>query len=435
MKILKVTLKQHTPLIHFQHSEEGATLRASEVKPKLDKFILKIIGNKNYDEGVKIAQTKGWLIKDDSDKAALNYKMEIIPKGEIQIWDINDPIVDSKTNSFVRNKKNQIKLRPYPAFFANMNTDYENPQEYKRFSYTDKDITMQIIFKSGTEELYHIFTANDAISDFFFSYNFGMRSSKGFGSFYPAPSDDLYFELCSKYHFSYATSQRNRKTFEMLFKEIDLFYKSLRGGINEIDRNGNKTFYFKSLIRTYCQAIWGMDWGKKKIQNSLLNETTEGQHYVEVKNLFGFSTNEEWKGDLYDNKKIKINIAVDDPKTGWRNPTEIENKDLPNRMQSPILIKPIYDEENGQYEIYLRFFPQRVNLKQFLGSQKLAVTPQGYRNPIILDLPANFKFADFFNYIFNDLNIDLEEYVEKEFHGHRYFKSLNRIYNELKQNI
>lgn len=40
MKTLKVTLKQHTPLIHFQHDQYGATLRASEVKPKLDKFII-----------------------------------------------------------------------------------------------------------------------------------------------------------------------------------------------------------------------------------------------------------------------------------------------------------------------------------------------------------------------------------------------------------
>ena len=41
MNKLVVKLKQHTPLIHFQHSQEGATLRASEVKPKLDKYIIK----------------------------------------------------------------------------------------------------------------------------------------------------------------------------------------------------------------------------------------------------------------------------------------------------------------------------------------------------------------------------------------------------------
>ena len=37
MKTLTVTLKQHTPLIHFQPGQCGATLRASEVKPNLDK--------------------------------------------------------------------------------------------------------------------------------------------------------------------------------------------------------------------------------------------------------------------------------------------------------------------------------------------------------------------------------------------------------------
>ena len=37
---LQVKLKQHTPLIHFQWNQKGATLRASELKPKLDKFIM-----------------------------------------------------------------------------------------------------------------------------------------------------------------------------------------------------------------------------------------------------------------------------------------------------------------------------------------------------------------------------------------------------------
>ena len=34
-------LKAHSPLIHFQYDSNGATLRATEVKPKLDRYILK----------------------------------------------------------------------------------------------------------------------------------------------------------------------------------------------------------------------------------------------------------------------------------------------------------------------------------------------------------------------------------------------------------
>ena len=35
-----VILKQQTPLIHFQAEQEGAALRASELRPKIDKFII-----------------------------------------------------------------------------------------------------------------------------------------------------------------------------------------------------------------------------------------------------------------------------------------------------------------------------------------------------------------------------------------------------------
>ena len=50
MNKLVVKLKQHTPLIHFQHSQEGATLRASEVKPKLDKYIIKKVFDDDWDK-------------------------------------------------------------------------------------------------------------------------------------------------------------------------------------------------------------------------------------------------------------------------------------------------------------------------------------------------------------------------------------------------
>ena len=32
-------LTQHTPMIHFQDTQQGVCLRASELKPKLDHFI------------------------------------------------------------------------------------------------------------------------------------------------------------------------------------------------------------------------------------------------------------------------------------------------------------------------------------------------------------------------------------------------------------
>ena len=117
---LEVKLKQHTPLIHFQHDQEGATLRASEVKPKLDRFILTRLGGgevnfghkddsedkknenkektekykqqiqeikqqnpakKDYEIGILYAKGQGWLVG-KGDKPALDYKMRSCGKGK-----------------------------------------------------------------------------------------------------------------------------------------------------------------------------------------------------------------------------------------------------------------------------------------------------------------------------------------------------------------
>lgn len=47
---LKVQLEAQSPIIHFQHDQAGATLRASEVKPKLDRFLLNKNGTGNREK-------------------------------------------------------------------------------------------------------------------------------------------------------------------------------------------------------------------------------------------------------------------------------------------------------------------------------------------------------------------------------------------------
>ena len=67
---LQLKLKQHTPLLHFQHDQEGATLRATEIKPKLDEFIL-------LTKGRKAVHPEYFADADDADKNALDYKLRI----------------------------------------------------------------------------------------------------------------------------------------------------------------------------------------------------------------------------------------------------------------------------------------------------------------------------------------------------------------------
>lgn len=52
---LIVKLKQHTPIIHFQWEQKGATLRATELKPKLDLFLK----GKNFSTLKKYFNDKG----------------------------------------------------------------------------------------------------------------------------------------------------------------------------------------------------------------------------------------------------------------------------------------------------------------------------------------------------------------------------------------
>ena len=67
---LEFTLKQHTPIIHFQSDQSGATLRATELKPKLDRFLKKYAFNGEFPEEFLIP-------KQDE---ALDYKVKIIKK-------------------------------------------------------------------------------------------------------------------------------------------------------------------------------------------------------------------------------------------------------------------------------------------------------------------------------------------------------------------
>ena len=56
MAIIRVKLKQWTPLLHFQADQSGACLRATEVKPKQDRFVAQFL------EGQGIEMPKAWKL-------------------------------------------------------------------------------------------------------------------------------------------------------------------------------------------------------------------------------------------------------------------------------------------------------------------------------------------------------------------------------------
>ena len=169
MKTLTVELKQHTPLIHFQHSQQGATLRASEVKPKLDRFILTKLGNGNYQKGIDAAKNNGWLVG-KGEHPALDYKMRIRTDESKRI------------NLSLREKKtiqNKFTTEDFPLLLSNMG-GRDSKEELVNFSMYEY-IYWDILTTNGNIDLYN--KLKDYIPYFVANTNFGQRSSKGFGSF------------------------------------------------------------------------------------------------------------------------------------------------------------------------------------------------------------------------------------------------------------
>lgn len=459
MKTFTVTLRQHTPLIHFQHDQEEATLRASEVKPKLDKFIVTnlfddqfekckkyLVGYKRLADIARQEKLDERLRQkfEQENFRALAYKMRLIPLGEVENWDMNEPDLDPrtglpKTKRSASHPRPIVKLKPYPAFFANMDADYENPAEYKRFSYVE-NIRMQLIFTDEEDTLCEWVKNPGLVSGFFFMHNFGMRSSKGFGSFYPAEDDAMYVPRVSSYAFDFKWNPKisSAGNYKKLFETVDLCHKALRSGIHLKNREGETLFYFKSLLRTYCQDKWGADWGKKKIQDFLSGTGTDpdpDKKYYDVKDLMGFSTQESWRVGYEGSPTIQKSIAIRDADGTWRKATGSEAKALPERMQSPLLFKPIFDKEKRRCTISMKFVSGRVNMREFLASRKVCVsTSNRQAGEVFIDLPPSFKLSEFFAYIFDEAKIDISTYVSEDYHGHSNYRVLQRIFEDIQRN-
>ena len=183
MKTLKVTLKQHTPLIHFQHDQYGATLRASEVKPKLDKFILGKLGYGIYADGTKEAKANGWLIG-KGEHPALDYKLKIKTKGERLDYLVASSLSTKEQESL--DKKGVIYIAASPYFAQ----EKENKNIVKGIVPFDSIRCKGILFSQVELDIADFHRSNNIvdvvannIQAFFASENFGVRQNKGFGCF------------------------------------------------------------------------------------------------------------------------------------------------------------------------------------------------------------------------------------------------------------
>lgn len=238
MKTLTLTLKQHTPLLHFQNTQDTGSLRVTEIKPKLDKWLLSHI-----------------------DKT-------LIDKKKLKAWSVSTPVSAGKSNVSLKYKMRfrdsgltaLDKARP-PMFFG----------RGKRAFFTDNSRTLEIM--SHYDDLIDLIAEQAPL--FFLTTNFGTRQSKGYGGFevteIKVGKEQLTLNPTAEKFFDDQTNlirfEINATDWQSAFDQIDLFYKSIRGGINYPGK-----FYCKPILFFFAKEHeW--QWEKKSIKEKFLTES------------------------------------------------------------------------------------------------------------------------------------------------------------------
>lgn len=416
MPKLEIKLKQHTPLIHFQHDQEGATLRASEVKPRLDKYIITQLGEGDYEKGKAKAKANGWLVG-KGEHPALDYKMRIeAPKDKI--WDMKYDT--GKKN----NKTGKNIIWSMPLFFGNMKS--ESP---KKMVYNEGEITMEV-FSLHSELCIHV---EKYLDDFLFMTNFGTRQSKGFGSF---SRKGVNYNNSNGKGGSYRIRIKARgesgswTDFYNLFQNIDLFYKTLRSGINQ------KPFYFKSMMYHYAKSKYRKEyWDKRAIRThfELFTDTERKEELFKEdmpqKGELDKGENKDWsvdgeKGTTKEDAKLYREILGLSTSQEWMKYGATITKSNPeiDRFKSPILIKPVYDNQSKEYLVFIiplpieksysnavmtinveykNKVPDRLDQKKKEElKNRMEKREKRENSPMTLSIPSGFEVADYLKYVF-----------------------------------
>lgn len=386
---ITILLKQHTPMLHFQYEQYGATLRATEVKPKLDKFILTKLGNGKYHEGINKARKDNWLIGNDNG-SALDYKMRITPIGE---------------------KKEGISLisekgpKSYAPFFGNIGDD----THLKDLVIYPQGVYLTILTLNPNLQSY---ITKELICEFFAYTNFGTRQSKGFGSFYIHPKDLYYLPINTFLGKSTILQSFFRTKEDSLFTDIDQFYKSIRSGVYPFKKNQ----YVASAMNTYIFAIKKKNWDKTTIRKVIDGNPIPNDAKL-YRDLLGLATlcNYGHKGGSISK--------------------EISNIE---RFKSPIFIKPISDT-NNDFNVYIGYF-QIPDDENILG-KKVRITGDNIdiKGAVNKDFSfdmytpsiQDFDLSHYMNFVFT--RFDISKCIKKKYETDPLNK-IEKIYQDLRNN-
>lgn len=293
---LEFTLKQHTPLIHFQHDQEGATLRATELKPKLDRFIVEHVFHNQFEKAKKYLV--GYPFDDTSEKG--HRKVEEL-RGKFEGED-KFRALDYKINKIHGVLRNTEDRGVIPIIGNNTTWIW--------FQSVAIEMTFfNIKLKEKIESI---------ISDFFILSRFGKRQSKGFGQFTLSGSSD--YNLIVKTICSYNKDVYSKKADENSIvgtnREIDSINRWLKSGVNKPYEKAPSFLY---AIERARPLRWDKRLLKRAIQTQDKFQNNSLLHKIKPINLSeGDGEPYEYENDYEDfDEKRGFNPLYDD-KTEYR---------------------------------------------------------------------------------------------------------------------
>lgn len=427
-------LVQHTPLIHFQHSEPHACLRATEVKPKLDRFLIEQL---EKDDRFGDGRWKKWFVGDGSQQS-FDYMMRITPNSERV--DRTQSIENGIERAIARAEHrppNASFHEIHKNYFGNMASENNIQDTVQAIQETFKE---SLFYKDGLTLTIRCFIPelltliDEHIRGFFMMHNFGTRQRKGFGSFTvdinTEPNAPKGFDLVRKYcPNAYYCKLDDNVSADALLDAVWVLSAFLKSGFNRGEGNYVRGFVFRYFQREKNPLANDKAFVKQKVLLNVYNEATRGEHlhpygnnvrYRYVRGLLGTNENSRFcrnpRGGTREDRTVH-NIYIHSAEGVERFPSPLLFKPigkfvfiLPQKMPDEIFGSEFYILEKKQEEEYDRkaTSDQKLNyLKQECKNRMIKTpTAEELAPGAKSDDEALKRFLDAFAKDFNDKTSD-----------------------------
>ena len=450
MHKLEVKLKQHTPLIHFQHDQEGATIRASEVKPRLDRFILSETGKEFYDKitddefeevalayehqhpgkafdeslgwarqslevGKYVARKEGWF-NSTSGHLSLNYKLSFLSSSRIDAISLD--VEQGRNNKYNTYYTDNNRHSDFPLLLSNMGGK-EKVEDLCNLSFY-RNVYATFL----TPSLSLSKTLTTILPLFFALNNFGQRKDKGFGSFTVLQingqqiSSPSLAEHGVKYRLSF--KQNYNATipyFASIFHLIDFYWKCLKSGIN-YTRNGQyPQRYIKAYLWTYLNLNeHPKTWEKRRIKEHFNLRT--GREITENPNQPFFARALLGAPDKFEYRNFQPTRTIrithnEDPSSDY----------FIARIHAPLIFKPVINDNS--VTIYL--IPDSTALDKLKEYTNLQFKFFEGENELLLDVDSS-AITDVNKFI-SGFHSYISKYARKAFRSDEEYNDYLRNYD------